>query len=206
MKVRGCGQFPVLEEAIEKGKSLMRTEFRAVSANIVSFGLRFCRIVEEFRFFETPILSSLDVILSNQCFVPSLNFMIISNIDFTFFLMEKVMKKHFDSVYLRKMKDRIEENEFHHDLHEKSTFEFSVPEIPICCNSTFLIEIGGTIYSKIGTCDATFILNQNQIEEYQFSWKSASGKIEQEFFVLREMMQLSGGSSCESVSIFYRQN
>jgi hypothetical protein len=103
------------------------------------------------------------------------------------------------------MKDVIECSEFYHDFYESKQSEFSVLQMSIFQSSVSLPVIGKIIDSKVGTCDATFLLNENQIEEPQFSWKCPASKIENEFYALREVLKLGGGSGWRSFSVFYRK-
>jgi hypothetical protein len=205
MTFQRSGQFPRFEVRIGKEQSLIKIESEKVYENIVCFGLRFYRIVEEFRFFGTLILECLNLILSNECFVPSFNLIAISDIDIDFVVMNDKMKKLLDTVDLGRMRNVIEYNEFYHDCHEKTRSQFSVLQMPIFCDSVFLIEIDQIVDLKVRTFDTAFVLNQNKIEKCLFSWKCSYDKIESQFSVFYEVLKLSGGSGYESVSTFYRK-
>jgi hypothetical protein len=103
------------------------------------------------------------------------------------------------------VKDIIKWNEFYYNFDENKKSQFSMLEMSIFCDSLFLIANERTVDSKVRTYDAAFVLNQNQIYECQFSWKCANDTIESDFDVFREVLRLSGGSSCEGISTFYRQ-
>jgi hypothetical protein len=202
MTVQGCGQFRVIEETIRKEKSLMKTEFEEVSENIVCFDLRFCRIIEKFDFFESSVLEYLDVILSNEYFMPLFNLIAISSIALNCFVMKEMAKKYFDSISFGRMKDIIECNMFCCNFHKKQHSEFSLVQMPVLYDWAFLIAIDRNVDSKGRTCDSAFLLNQKEIKECQFSSQSPNDKIGNEFSLFCEVLKLSGGSGCKCVSIF----
>jgi hypothetical protein len=178
MTLQGCSQFRRFEERIGK---------KEISKNIVLLDQRFCRTVERFAFFETSILEYLNIILSNKYYIALFNLIGISNPNFAISVMNAIKKKHFSSVYLRKMKDVIK----YHEIYS------------IFSDSSFLIDPERIVDWKIRPFDTTFVLNENQIAECPFSWKCSNNTIEKGFSVFREVLKLSGGSDCESVSTLY---
>jgi hypothetical protein len=124
MAVQESRQFRIFDEAIGNEKSLMVVQSEGVYENTVCFRLRFCQILERFRVFETSILQYLDVVISNGYFVSFFNLSAISNIDFAFFVMEAMMKKHFPSVHLERIKNMIEYHEFYENFSEQNKSEF----------------------------------------------------------------------------------
>jgi hypothetical protein len=205
MTVQESGRFGVFEETIGQEKSLRKTEFEEVSENIVCFHLGFCRILEKFDFFESSVLEYLDVILSNECFVLSFNLIAISSIAFNCFVMKEMAKKYFDSVSFGIMKDIIECNMFCCNFQERQQCKFPLVQMPVLCDWAFLLAMHRNIDSKVTTCDSAFVLNQNEIKECQFSSQSPTDKIGKEYSVPCEVLKLSGGSGCKSVSTFLRK-
>jgi hypothetical protein len=193
----------VIKTGIGKEKSLIKIKSDEFYDDIVCFDLRFCQIVQRFAFFEASILEHLYVILSNGCFVSALNLIGIFNVDFVCFVMKEVMKKHFCSVCLRTTKDIIRCHKFYCNFYERNKSEFSMLEMPIFSDLTFLIEPERIVDWRIRACDTAFLWNH--VIEFEFSRRCEYDKIETEFDVFREVLKLSGGSGRENVSTSYRK-
>jgi hypothetical protein len=76
------------------------------------------------------------------------------------------------------MKAIIERNEFYSNFNEQTKKEFALLPMAIFCNSVFLIDLEKKVGSKVRTFDPAFVLNENQMEKCQFSWKCGNDKIE----------------------------
>jgi hypothetical protein len=129
--------------------------------------------------------------------------MAISNIGFKFSVMNEVIKKYFDSLYLGSMKDIIEWNESPCDFAEKINLSFVCFEQLFSVIPLLWIESDGKDDAKVKTSGAAFVLNQHQVDQGGFSCKCATDKIENESNIFCEVLKLTTGSGCESLSTFY---
>jgi hypothetical protein len=123
MKPQECNESAMIDQIIGKDISWMKFEPNGIDCQTISFGLTFCRFVEEFGDFEISILGFLDVILSTEClfsgvctlwlcFEASLSFISYCKVKLNCFWQKEWMIGDIQSISLINMNDKTDYHSF----------------------------------------------------------------------------------------------